>query len=165
MKTKKIVSAFFLLFLGVFLANGEGQEKLQKIEAGEKGTKSLIRKELLLKKKIKLEPPQRNIFSVHKTDRQEKREDISRPQQNPSGNPAFSREAPSPGQLQIRYVGYVISGEKVIALIIFRGNTLAVEKGEMISEGVKVGEITSAAIEIVSSNSEKRKFPLEGEKE
>ncbi|MGB2845701.1 MAG: hypothetical protein WBC02_12675, partial [Candidatus Aminicenantaceae bacterium] len=93
------------------------------------------------------------------------REDISRSQQNPSGNPAFSREAPSPGQLQIRYVGYVISGEKVIALIIFRGNTLAVEKGEMISEGVKVGEITSAAIEIVSSNSEKRKFPLEGEKE
>lgn len=165
MKTKKIVSAFFLLFLGVFLANGEGQEKLQKKEAGEKGTKSLIRKELLLKKKIKLEPPQRNIFSVHKTDRQEKREDISRSQQNPQGNPALSREAPSPGQLQIRYVGYVISGEKIIALIIFRGNTLAVEKGEMISEGVKVGEITSAAIEIVSSNSEKRKFPLEGEKE
>lgn len=165
MKTNKIVSAFFVLSLSIFLTSGEVQEKLQKKEAGEEGTKSLIRKELLLKKKVKLEPPQRNIFSVHKTARQEKREEISSSQQNPHRNPVFSREAPSPGQLHIRYVGYVISGEKVIALIIFRGNTLAVEQGEMISEGVKVGEITSAAIEIIGSNSEKRKFPLEGEKE
>lgn len=63
-----------------------------------------------------------------------------------------------------RYIGYIVFGEKIVALIIIDGNALAVEKGEMISEGVKVGEITPEEIEIMGPDSEKRKYSLEGKR-
>ncbi len=61
----------------------------------------------------------------------------------------------------IKYIGYVVSCEKIVALIIIDGNALAVEKGETISEGAKVGEITPEEIEIIGPDSEKRKYSLE----
>ena len=67
--------------------------------------------------------------------------------------------------LNIRYIGYIVSDEKIVALIIFDGNALAVEKGEMINKKVKVGEITPEEIEFMGPDSEKRKYSLEGVKE
>lgn len=67
--------------------------------------------------------------------------------------------------LNIKYIGYIVSCEKIVALIIIDGNALAVEKGEIISEGAKVGEITPEEIEIMGPDSEKRKYSLEREKE
>ena len=50
-----------------------------------------------------------------------------------------------------------------MALIIFDGESLAVEKGELISEGVEIGEITLQDIEVIGPDSNRRKFSLEGE--
>ena len=66
--------------------------------------------------------------------------------------------------LNIRYIGYVVSSEKIVALLILEGNILAVEKGEMISKGVKIGEITPEVIEVIGPELEKKKYFLEGEK-
>ena len=66
--------------------------------------------------------------------------------------------------LNIRYIGYIVFGEKIVALIIIDGNALAVEKGEMINERIKVGKITPDEIEIMGPDSKKRKYSLEGEK-
>jgi tetratricopeptide (TPR) repeat protein len=63
--------------------------------------------------------------------------------------------------LNIRYIGYIVSSEKIIALIILDGNILAVEKGEMISKGVKIGEITPEVIEVLGPDLEKKKYFLE----
>jgi hypothetical protein len=52
----------------------------------------------------------------------------------------------------------------MVALIVFEGDALAVEKGEVISEGVKIGEITPEEIEIIGSDSQKRRYYLEGER-
>ena len=165
MKVKKIIPAFLILFISICLAVGVAGEKLQKKESGERETRSLIRKELLVKETKKLGPPRRNIFSVHRSVSREIEADEFKLQQNHQEVRALSREEASRIPLDIRYVGYIISGEKITALIIFEGNAIAVEKGEMISEGVKIGEIKLTEIEIIGSDSEKRKYPLEGEKE
>ena len=74
------------------------------------------------------------------------------------------KEWASLSDLNIRYIGYIVSDEKIVALIIFDGNTLAVEKGEMINKKVKVGKITPEEIEFIGPDSEKRKYSLEGVK-
>ena len=66
--------------------------------------------------------------------------------------------------LDIRYAGYIASEEKIVALIIFGENALVVEKGEMISDGVKVVEITPEGIEIIGPDSQERKYSLKGKK-
>jgi len=87
-------------------------------------------------------------------------------QQNQQQNPTLPNkyEASSSLPVNIRYIGYVISADKMVALIVFEGNALAVERGELISEGVKIGKITPEEIEIVGSDSQKRRYYLEGEK-
>ncbi|MCK4364290.1 MAG: hypothetical protein KAW85_05775, partial [Candidatus Aminicenantes bacterium] len=86
--------------------------------------------------------------------------------QNQQQNPTLlsKYEGSSSLPLNIRYIGYVISDDKMVALIVFEGDALAVESGEVISEGVKIGKITPEEIEIVGSDSQKRRYYLEGER-
>jgi len=65
----------------------------------------------------------------------------------------------------LRYIGYVKSGQKIIALIFFEGEALAVEESEMISAGIRVGKVTSEEIELIDASSQKWKYSLEGEEE
>ena len=67
--------------------------------------------------------------------------------------------------MNIRYIGHIRSGQKIVALIVYEDTAIAVEKGEMISEGVQIGDVTSEYVEIVGPDSVRRKYTLEGEKE
>jgi hypothetical protein len=143
-----------------------GEEKLQNKGVEKDGGKSLIRKDLLMREKIELGNPVRNIFTLRRSVRREiQRNTVELPQsqqQNsslPNKSGAFSSLP-----VNIRYIGYVISDNKMVALIVFEGNALAVERGELISDGVEIGKITTEEIEIVGSNSQKRRYYLEGEK-
>ena len=162
MKAKEITSAFFILFLSIGLSIWAGEEKLQK-KALEKG---LIRKDLLLREKMELGNPVRNIFTLRRSVSREIERNPVKLRQNQQQNPTLpgKHEASSSLPLNIRYIGYVISDDKMVALIVFEGDALAVEKGEVISEGVKIGKITPEEIEIIGSDSQKRRYYLEGEK-
>ncbi len=166
MKAKEIMSAFFILFLSIGLGVWAGEEKLQKkgLETG--GEKSLIRKDLLLREKIELGNPARNIFTLRRSVSREIETDPVELRQNKQQNPTLPNkyEASSSLPVNIRYIGYVISADKMVALIVFEGNALAVESGEVISDGVKIGKITPEEMEIVGSDSQKRRYYLEGEK-
>jgi hypothetical protein len=166
MKVKEITSAFFILFLSIGLSIWAGEEKLQ-MKGLEKGVeKSLIRKDLLLREKIELGSPLRNIFTLKRSVSTQIERNPVILQQNQQHNPTVPNRYESSSSLpvNIRYIGYVISDDKMVALIVFEGNALAVERGEVISEGVKIGKITPEEIEIVGSDSQKRRYYLEGER-
>jgi hypothetical protein len=170
MKARIIRLAFFILFLSAGLCLWAGEEKLQKqgLETG--GEKSLIRKDLLLREKTELGNPVRNIFALSRSSNREIQGNEANLQpsqhQGQHQDPALPNkyEASSSLPVNIRYIGYVISADKIVALIVFEGNALAVENGELISDGVKIGKITAEEIEIVGSGSQKRRYYLEGEK-
>jgi len=166
MKAKQIMSAFFILFLSIGLCIWAGEEKLQKKGLEKGGEKSLIRKDLLLREKIELGNPVRNIFTLRRSAGRTTERNPVKPQQNQQQNPTLpgKYEASSSLPLNIKYIGYVISDVKMVALIVFEGDVLAVESGEVISEGVKIGEITPEEIEIIGSDSQKRRYYLEGER-
>lgn len=158
--------AFFIFFLSLGLALWAGQGKSQKKETAKDEKKSLIRKELLLKTKRRLDPPRRNIFSIRMGGSRETRVVPANAQPNPQKKTSIiPGEESSELPLDIRYIGHIKSREKIVALILFEGSALAVEKGEMINERAQIGDVTSAFIEIIGSDSVKRKYPLEGEKE
>jgi len=166
MKAKDIRSAFFILFLSAGLSILAGEEKLQNKGIEKGGGKSLIRKDLLLREKIELGNPVRNIFTLRKSVSREIERNQVELRQNQQQNPTLSNkyETSSSLPVNIRYIGYVISDNKMVALIVFEGNALAVERGELISDGVEIGKITTEEIEIVGSDSQKRRYYLEGEK-
>ncbi len=141
-----------------------GQEKSQKKEASEE-TGSLIRKELLIKPKHKLQPPRRNIFTLRRNRSESAGIVPVNPRQNPQEIAEAAREESSAVLLNLRYIGHIRSDGNIVALIIFEDTAFAVEKGEIISEGIQVGAIHPTFIEIIGPDSVKRKYTLEGEGE
>ena len=152
-----------LLFPGDFPQNEKG--KSQKI----KESKSLIRKELLDSLDKTLIPPKRNIFT-------QQRANPITSEMPPSGeNQAFQlpgqkkfpdqQEAVSEvSRINVIYIGYVKSGDRVVALIIFDGDTYAVESGDVLDRGLTIGEITPDDMEVFDNGTEPRRINLEGEK-
>lgn len=80
-----------------------------------------------------------------------------------SANIAVPPQDPAPKSVDIRYMGYVKSGPKITALIVFQGEPLAVEQGEIIALGVQIVSISKEQIEVRGPDNEIRKFPLEGD--
>jgi hypothetical protein len=152
-----VVSLALFLFTASLLCGQEGTSK--KKDVGEGEGKSLIRKELLLKEKKGLQPPLRNIFSPRRTASSLSESKGAAPQKNPG----TVGPEPSHASLNLSYVGYVISGEKIIALIVLEGNILSVEKGDTIGEGITVGEITTSELEVIGPGSEKKKYSIQGD--
>ncbi len=165
MRVEKNWAFLFLFVLSLCLALWAGERNLQEKAAGEDEKKSLIKKELLLRTKQKLRPPRRNIFSLQRTESREARILPSNPQPIQKKTPGIAEKESSGLQMQVRYIGHIRSGEKIVALIILEDTALAVEKGEMISEGVQIGDVTPEYIEIIGPDSMRKKYTLEGEKE
>ncbi len=163
MKAKKIVPASLIVLLCTSFWLGAQKENAKKKSDPEKEVKSLIKKDLLFKKRKKLGPPRRNIFSARKSEIRNTKVNPDVPEKDTQKLRDLITERISSGPLNIRYVGYIVSGEKIVALIFFEENVLAVEEGEVIAEGVEVEKITPVEIEIIGPDSKKRKYPLEGE--
>jgi len=170
MKVKKLAMVFFLFMLSavfcLFSIDGDLQEASQKNKE-----KSFIRKDLLLKESRKLKPPRRNIFSLQKIrfgeneswgDKQEEPGSIEGRQNIRMGQTGSEMESLLTSQ-KLRYIGYVCSDQKIVALIIFGGETLAVEEGEMIGDGIKISKIIPEEINIILPDSTKKAYSLEGE--
>jgi len=153
---------FFLFFTASISSQDKNQEKTEK----KRSPMSLVRKDLLALDVKKLDPPKRNIFTPNSAGEQETDEfgDMNLGQQTEQQNlGAMEEELPSVRVLGIRYIGYVKSGQKITALILFEGEALAVDVGEEIAEGVSISKITLENITMIGPDQEPRTFPLEGE--
>ncbi len=159
-------SLVLFLFCMAFISSQDkdkDQEKPEKIRP----PLSLIRKDLLVVDTKKLDPPKRNIFTPNSAGRVESaayEEMNERRQAERQNMKALESEQPSSLALNLRYIGYVKSGQKITALILFGGEALAVDVGEEIAGGVSISIITLEDITVIGSDQETRKFPLEGEK-
>jgi len=160
MRVRTPLACLVLFLFAASLLCGQ-EEKAKKKDVGEGEGKSLIRKELLLKEKKGLQPPQRNIFSPRRTGSSLSESKMAALQKNPG---AVGPE-PSHASLNLSYIGYIISGQKIIALIVLEGNILYVEKGDTVGEGIRVGEITTSELEVIGPGSEKKKYLIQGDSE
>lgn len=129
---------------------------------------NLVRKDLLSKKIVKLKPQERNIF---KPDKRRKPsvmlEDVGLIQGIPQEElptEKINKNKAASDSMSLRYIGYVGSLEKIVALVIFEDQALAVKKGDMVSESFKILNITRKEIEFAGRDSITRKVSLEGEK-
>lgn len=172
MHFKKFLS-FFLVILWAGLCLAAQDEEVKVKQAAKKisedaAGRNLIRKDLLFEKKKKLRQPKRNIFSpqaVSMTQSESPSEEVGASQKAPppsTEDPAEFSEGTKP---DLRYIGYVKSGQKITALIFFRGEAFAVVEGEMISAEIRIGKVTSEEIELIGADSQKWKYSLEGEEE
>lgn len=159
---KAVVFLFFLSFITTLWA---GESQSQKKETAKSEEQSLIKKELLSKTKKKLAPARRNIFSLRRGGGQETPVVPIGPRTAPQKAALMTESESSGSSVNIRYIGHIRSGQKIVALIVYEDTAIAVEKGEMISEGVQIGDVTPVYIEIIGPDSVRRKYTLEGEKE
>ena len=86
------------------------------------------------------------------------------------GMPGFKRdtepaaETPPEPAVNIRYVGFIQGREKLLALVLFNGQAVAVSAGEALGDVWKVVKITSEELEIQGPDGASLKFALEGER-
>lgn len=165
MRVEKKVSGFLIFFFCVAFWMVIGEEKISKEKPELKAEKSLIRKELLFVERKELKPPRRNIFSLRSSGIREEESEAFEVPQGPQEAGTDSENEALLSSFSLRYIGYIDSGQRIVALIIFEGQAVAVEKGERISEQLQVGKITTKEIEIIGPGAEKRTYSLEGEEE
>jgi hypothetical protein len=161
----KSICLSLVLFL-FFTTLVSSQDKNQEKEEEKRPPVGLIRMDLLTQKINKLDPPKRNIFVPNSAGRLEVEELENLIERQPVELPnieALEAEQISPRPLGLRYIGYVKSGQKITALILFEGEALAVDVGEEIAEGVSISKITLEDITVIGPSQEPWKFPLEGE--
>lgn len=145
---------------------GRVQEKPQETESLKGRAESFIRMDLLSAEKKPMPPPKRNIFTVGRASVveelspeafKERMEEIRNIQNSQSqGENSMS-------SLNLRYLGYVLSGRKIVGLIVFEGEALAVVEGDLISDGFTVGRISPEEIEVLGPDSKPVMFSIEGE--
>jgi hypothetical protein len=164
-----VTALIFVLAAGLCPAQAPTEPAPKKEAAKE--VKSLLRKDLLQIKKRDAAPPMRNIFAP-------------RAGSNRSGNVALpgsplpavdfpavdesaatdeTAEAPPVLTIDLRYIGFIESPRRLVALVLFEGLAIAVVEGDVVGEGIRIGKVTSRQIEVILPDSSKRTFSLEGE--
>jgi hypothetical protein len=166
MKIKNPAVFILLLFVSSWLGVATGNN-LQEENKKTATKQRLIRKDLLERKAKELTVPRRNIFTPDAGGGSPVEYVEMDPGEGPEG---FSEQAGIlEGEMQmssgldLRYVGYVSSNEKTIALILFQGLAVAVAKDDMISENIKIINITRETIEIIGPDAIVKKVSIEGE--
>lgn len=154
----------FVVFISHCLLAYPRQEAPEKEKTKQANPRvSFIRMDLLRAEKKPLPPASRSIFAAGRSkfpsmDTARLQEEIEKIEE--AGG--IQREQ-SGEYLDVRYIGYVRSGTKIVALVIFQGEALAVAEGEMIAEGITVKTIGLEEIEVIGPDSKPSMFLLEGE--
>ncbi len=160
-----LLCGFVLVFICLVL----GAEKAKDVST----TDSHIRMDLLRKKMERPEKPARNLFipgskvsSGLTVDRDAVPGRLKPTDQQTVGDTSLSASSQSQLQgLELQYIGYVCSGEKIVALVKYMNEAMAVEKDEWIDERFRVEKITRTEITILGPDSQPRVFSLEGEQQ
>ena len=163
--------AALILALAAGLCPAQPQTDAAPKAAADKEVKSLLRKDLLQIRKQAAAPPMRNIFAP--------RAGFSRPGEVARpGRPLpavdyqaadelaatdETAEAPPVMTVNLRYIGFIESPRRLVALVNFEGRAMAVVEGDVVGEGIRIGKVTRQQIEVVLPDSSTRTFSLEGE--
>jgi len=168
MKINKLLASILCLFVTVTLNVNGSQDQSNEKKAALQSQHSLIRKDLLEIDDQALKMPERNIFKPDRRRSTSETQVDSGPIVPPAeelSTPAEDDEEIVTGWTgQLRYIGYIGSRQRTVALIIFNGQALAVETGEQISDEVTVKKISPAEIEFEGPDSMQIKAVFEGEK-
>ncbi len=166
MKTKAVALVSTGLFLIVLVCSGASQETREP-SAQKEVPSSLVRKDLLKPTRKPLSPPLRNIFTRQRVSSSGERGGILGAERQLASGGRTGRAGSNKGNkefsINVKYIGYVNSEERVIALIILGGEAYAVASGDLLEGGIHVGEITPEDIEVIGPDSESNKVKLEGE--
>jgi Tfp pilus assembly protein PilP len=116
-------------------------------------------------------PPQRNIFAPgarasRSVDILPQENQISTPDDRTAETEVLQAEetaAPPLMTVNLRYIGFIESAQRMIALVVLEGQAIAVVEGEVVGEGIRIGKISREQVEIVLPDSSTRLFSLEGE--
>jgi len=153
-----------LIILGGLLVPAEARQAPPPKKAEKKAPPALVRKDLLAGVPRELVPPRRNIFTGRgagasfPASQEVRREQGALEEQNP-----FSEAQSEDSALDIRYIGYVQSGKRVVGLVVFAGEVFAVEPGDVLAPGMTVSTIDPQSIEVSLPDSQSVKVKLEGE--
>jgi hypothetical protein len=170
MKASNLLAEFaaLLLTLGPSMNWGHSQPENMTIE--DKSVQRLVRLDLLNLSREETSPPKRNIFTPASSAARTPAADVAAAglsedpfQAEQGGTPAVQAQGPPTLTVNLRYVGFVVSSDRCVALIILEGQAVAVTEGEVVAEGLRVGKITTEEIEVVLPDSSVRKYSLEGE--
>jgi hypothetical protein len=169
---KRSVRGLICLFTLSWLfsqAAGQAQDPISR----EAGKSNLIRMDLLRLSQGESRPFQRNIFapgpaygapspSGAPVSQVSSERQVS-PEFQPQGEEVRTEVVTPAFSVNLRYVGFIVSARRLIALVILEEQALAVAEGEVVREGVRIGKISVDEIEVILPDSSTRKFPLEGE--
>jgi hypothetical protein len=174
MKNKARIFLVAAGFVGLFfcveiMSMGIQEEKPDKEWKGK-----LVRIDLLKGKEDEIKPPLRNIFTGRKIQGASDSEGRETPgiisslvgfKRNVGEEESQSQEADLEKKLvyDIKYLGYIASFGKNVALILYKGEAVAVEKGSVLPGGIEIIDISLDKVTIKSSGSDKIAIKLEGE--
>lgn len=136
-----------------------------------KEVKSLIRKDLLQLRTPQAAPPKRNIFAP-RSGPNLPAETVPANQPQPaagfsaaddSAEAKETVEAPPVITVNLRYIGFIKSPRRLVALVIFEDRAEAVVEGDVVGEGIRIGKVNREQIEVILPDSSTRTFSLEGE--
>ena len=171
MRKNRVPVRALILVAAAGFCLGQAQEPPAVKTPAAQEARSLIRKELLEARKQDTAPPQRNIFSP--------RLGPGRPAETalPAGaqpvvdfeaadEPAAAEEAsqaPPVINIDLRYIGFIQSPHRLVALVNFEGRAIAVVEGDVVGEGIRIGKVSRQTVEVILPDSSTRTFSLEGE--
>jgi len=168
----KRLAAFACVFLylsALGLFSGPQQEEAQAKTKGPRARRSLIRKDLLEREAVPLKPPLRNIFVPGRPGSQPDGTGVSGSglEEDISGEDAAGQDASAGDDLaavpDLRYIGYISSSERTVAVVIIDGEAMAVKQGDLAADGVTILKITPEEIVFQGHDAVSRTVSLEGE--
>jgi hypothetical protein len=150
------------ILAGIFLAAGVAAE--EKADAAKKpAPPPLVRVDLLKTHPADPAAPIRDIFSPGRAVAAPESVAPDIPDGEESGLEGSPDAVPEKSALDLVYIGWVTSGQKVVALVISEGQTLAVIEGEEIIPGLKVDKIALDRIEVIGPGGKRTSVPVQGE--
>jgi hypothetical protein len=160
---------FVLLCFAAGMFPSPSQQEAKPEEKARPQLLRLVRSDLLELEAKPLAPPLRNIFAPHRTGSGQ-----GRPGAPGSGGPddPSAEETEELGEegeeiitvvYDLRYIGYVRSSDRIVGVVVFEGETLAVKPGDLISAGVTILKITPEEIVFQGTDAVSRTVSLEGE--
>jgi hypothetical protein len=169
-KNRVPVTALILVAAaGFFLGRAQTRPAAKTPPAKE--SRSLVRKELLEAKKQDPAPPRRNIFSPRlglgqPAERVPQAEALPGVDSEATDEQAADEEAPQAPpviNIDLRYIGFIQSAHRLVALVNFEGRAIAVVEGDVVGEGIRIGKVSRQQVEVILPDSSTRTFSLEGE--
>jgi hypothetical protein len=159
----------FVLAVGLCPAQAPTEAASKKETA--QAVRSLLRKDLLQVKKQDAAPPARNIFAprsgsgrpVETAAPGRPTAEVDLPAVDEAAAADETAQAPPAPTVNLRYIGYIESPRRLVALVIFEGLAIAVVEGDVVGEGIRIGKVSSRQVEVILPDSSTRTFSLEGE--